>query len=92
MAEEKKEEKYSMDEHLRCLKDFYVEISIALALEKKKKERIGVMRRVLKTTNKELWPIIMLAVKEGRLKNDKQYKEIFDMLKIEKTRKHRKIK
>jgi hypothetical protein len=88
MAEEKEETKYDIEEHLSCLNDFYIEVSIALALHKKKKERIGVLQKLLKRTNRQLWPIMMLAVKEGRLKKDKQYKEIFDMLKIEKTRKH----
>lgn len=89
MAEQKEEEKYDIQEHLSCLNDFYVEVSIALALHKKKKERIGVLQKILKRTNKQLWPILMLAVKEGRIKKDRQIKEIFDLLKIDETRRPR---
>lgn len=89
MAEQKEEEKYDIQEHLDCLNEFYVEVSIALALHKKKKERIGVLQKILKRTNKELWPILMLAVKEGRIKKDRQNKEIFDLLKIEEKRRPR---
>lgn len=86
---EQKEEKYDIQEHLSCLNEFYVEVSIALALHKKKKERIGVLQKILKRTNKQLWPILMLAVKEGRIKKDRQNKEIFDLLKIDETRRPR---
>ena len=89
MADQKEEEKYDIQEHLDCLNAFYVEVSIALALHKKKKERIGVLQKILKRTNKELWPILMLAVKEGRIKKDRQNKEIFDLLKIEEKRRPR---
>jgi hypothetical protein len=81
MAKNKEEENYDIQEHLKILSRFYLDVTIILGLQKKKRKKIEEVEELLKKTNKRLWPVMMLAVKEDLEKVDRVNEEVYDLLK-----------
>jgi hypothetical protein len=86
-----KDEEYDLHEHLKILNQFYLDVIVALGLQKKKKSRIEELEKILKKTNKLLWPVMLLAVKEDQPKKQAALnEEILNQLKGTEKRKRRK--
>jgi hypothetical protein len=88
----KNEDYYDVQEHLKILNRFYYDVTVILGLKEKKKKRkvIDEVSEVVEKTNKRLLPVMLLAAKEEQASKSKLNQEIFDLLKIKKSRKFRK--
>lgn len=91
MGKHKDEEEYDVRKHLSILNRFYLDVSVILSMDTKRKKKVEALNDLIEKTNKKLWPILNHALTEDLQKPDSLNKEIYDLLdKVKEPKTHRK--